>query len=52
MCTQEREDKVYDAQFTSQDFELTYGIQLHLPLQQQSTSKCNTNLKHDNWMLL
>lgn len=52
MWIQVREDKVKDVQYTSQDFELSYIVRLHLPFQQQCNKMYNTNLKHDDWMLL
>jgi len=53
MCIPKHVDKGYDAQFTSQDPKLSYSVRLCLPFQQYSISKLyNTNLKHDDWMLL
>ena len=52
MWIQVREDKAKDAQFTFQDFELSYNVRHSIPFQQQCIRKYNTNLKHDNWVLL
>ena len=47
MWIQEHEDKIYNAIHIPR-LQVELWIQLCFPLQQQSISKYNTNLKHDN----